>query len=57
MTKAEKIVAICEAIENWDQETLLDMAKEWRAQLLAKESAKTIDILYNHEVAKDVYSS
>jgi len=50
LTKADKIAAICEGMDNWDHETLIDMAKDMRATLLSKESMKTIDMLYGAEV-------
>ncbi len=53
LTKADKIVIICEAMDGWDQETLLDMAKDMRATLLIKESMKTIDMLYDSEILRE----
>lgn len=50
LTKAEKIISICEGLENWDQDTLVNMAKEWYATLLVKESIKTIDMLYSSHI-------
>jgi hypothetical protein len=56
LTKADKIAAICEAMESWDQETLIDMAKDMRSILLSKESMKTINSLYDHEVLAGTFS-
>ena len=57
LTKADKILSICEGLENWDQDTLVDMAKEWYATLLIKESMKTIDTLYNSNLLLGKYAS
>ena len=53
LTKADKIAVICEAMDSWDQETLLDMAKDMRATILSKESMKTIDMLYDSEILRE----
>lgn len=52
-TKAEKIDAIIEQIDNWDLETLIDWAKERRRELLEKESDEVIDEAYHAEVIGD----
>lgn len=50
MTRKQKIEAIVEQMENWDLETIIEVAKDMRRDELKRLSAKQIETLYQHEV-------
>ncbi len=50
MTNQEKIKAICDQMDNWDLETLLDWAKGARGALLMQLSDGMLEQVYQEDV-------
>lgn len=50
MTNQEKIKAICDAMDDWDLETLLDWAKDARAQILGALPPADLEQVYQEDV-------
>jgi len=49
-SRDEKVEAILDTMDDWDQETLIQWAKDTRRDLLAKETDEQIDTEYRTEV-------
>lgn len=52
MTRNDKIEAICQAMEDWDLETLMDYAKDMRRERLAQRSDQEIEHIFQEDVVR-----
>lgn len=50
MTREEMIEALVDQVDNWDFDTLLSFARDYRREALAQESPETLSRLYDEEV-------